>query len=146
MCTSPSALVERTPLTPLEALLVVGTSGDAFIVTKTSTTTSCVILLIFIITGVPKGQQMRPSLIEQPLQIDPCLIDRCTRRIEYEVVSDHDFEVFEEFSGIRALSGVELLPHCRHVHRLSDSVIICQDIKLNRICAFTYIRFERTAQ
>ena len=146
MCTSLSASVKRTSLTPLEAPLVVGTSGDAFIITETSTTTSHVILLIFIITGVPKGQQMCPSLIEQPLQIDPCLIDRCTRKIEYEAVSDHEFEVFEEFSGTKVLSGVELLPHCRHVRRLSNSVVICQDIKLNRICAFTYIRFERTAQ
>jgi hypothetical protein len=100
MCTSPSAPVERTPLTPLEAPLVVGTSGDVLIVTKTSTTTSCVILLIFFITGISKGQQMRPSLIEQPLQNDPCLIDRCTRRIEYEAVSDHEFEVFENLAAL----------------------------------------------
>jgi hypothetical protein len=98
-----------------------------------------------IITGVPKGWQMLPFLVEQSLQIDPSLIDRRTREIEYEAVPHHEFEVFEELGGVRVLSSVELLPHCRHVHRLFDNLVICRDIKFNCICGLTYVGFERTA-
>jgi hypothetical protein len=71
---------------------------------------------------------MLPFLVEQLLQIDPSLIDRRTRGIEYEAVPDHEFEVFEELGGIRVLSSVELLPH--RWHRLFDNLVICRDIDL----------------
>jgi hypothetical protein len=102
--------------------------------------------VIFIITGVSKGWQMLPFLVEQSLQIDSSLIDMRTRGIKYEAVLDHEFEVFEELGGIRILSSVELLPHRRHVHRLFDNLVICWDIKFNRICGLTYVGFERTAR
>jgi hypothetical protein len=51
---------------------------------------------------------MLPFLVEQSLQIDPSLIDRRTRGIEYEAVPDHEFEVFKELGGVRVLSSVKL--------------------------------------
>jgi hypothetical protein len=51
---------------------------------------------------------MPPFLVEQSLQIDPSLIDRRTRGIEYEAVPDHEFEVFKELGGVRVLSSVKL--------------------------------------
>src|ERR1700709_2258203 len=100
----------------------------------------------FVPYWIRKGWQMLPFLVEQSLQIDPSLIDRRTRGIEYEAVPDHEFEVLEELGGVRVLSGVELLPHRRHVHRFFDNLVICRDIKLNRICKLRYVRFERTAR
>jgi hypothetical protein len=88
---------------------------------------------------------MLPFLVEQSTQIDPSLIDRRTREIEYEAVPDREFEVFEELGGVMVLSSVELLPHRRHVHRLFDNLVICRDIKFNCICGLTYVGFERTA-